>query len=237
MATVLKESRCFGGIVRQLTHASTATRTPMNFTVFLPPGASASTPVPVRGHAGLRNSAASPRGCRCVTLLCVCACSCHVTARCCTGCPGSRARTRTSSPRLARSVLLHSATLRLCALTQARGVPESTAKTILTTLDLVRVQLVAPPRTHDAALTVTDRCPGAGFYVNATRKPWSTNYNMYDYVTKVRWSYVSRTCTATLTRSPLAGTRSCLRCWPSMTSTQGGRRSAATPWAATVRSP
>jgi len=25
---------------------------------------------------------------------------------------------------------------------------------------------------------------GAGFYINATQKPWSAHYNMYDYVTK-----------------------------------------------------
>ena len=25
---------------------------------------------------------------------------------------------------------------------------------------------------------------GAGFYINATQKPWSKNYNMYDYITK-----------------------------------------------------
>ena len=25
---------------------------------------------------------------------------------------------------------------------------------------------------------------GAGFYVNATEKPWAQNYKMYDYVTK-----------------------------------------------------
>ena len=25
---------------------------------------------------------------------------------------------------------------------------------------------------------------GAGFYVNATKDPWATNYNMYDYITE-----------------------------------------------------
>ena len=25
---------------------------------------------------------------------------------------------------------------------------------------------------------------GAGFYVNATQSPWSTNYNMFDYITQ-----------------------------------------------------
>ena len=50
------------------------------------------------------------------------------------------------------------------------------------------IALVAPdtsPRGHDEIPTENDSYDfgtGAGFYVNATQAPWSTNYNMYDYV-------------------------------------------------------
>ena len=52
---------------------------------------------------------------------------------------------------------------------------------------------------HEIAVVVSDTSPrgknitnvddyklgfGAGFYLNATEKPWSKNYNMYDYITK-----------------------------------------------------
>ena len=47
MARVLKEIKCFGGVVRQLSHASAATKTQMGFTVFLPPAAQTQA-VPVR---------------------------------------------------------------------------------------------------------------------------------------------------------------------------------------------
>lgn len=35
------------------------------------------------------------------------------------------------------------------------------------------------PGIHDA----WDFGEGAGFYINATEKPWNTNFRMYDYIT------------------------------------------------------
>lgn len=126
--------------------------------------------------------------------------------RCCTGCQGSPALTRTSSPRQALSESLRSATWPWCAPTPALGAPGSKARTTRTTLAPVRAAgyalREAPPRclggypalgatvTRRAAVTlrvlVAGAASGAGFYVNATQQPWAANYNMFDYVTKVR---------------------------------------------------
>jgi S-formylglutathione hydrolase len=46
-ATLLKEWKCFAGVVRQFRHASLATKTDMTFTIYLPPQALEGTRVPV----------------------------------------------------------------------------------------------------------------------------------------------------------------------------------------------
>ena len=48
-ATLLKEWKCFAGVVKQFRHASSATKTDMTFTIYLPPQALAGSRVPVRG--------------------------------------------------------------------------------------------------------------------------------------------------------------------------------------------
>jgi len=47
MATVRGTMKMFGGVVKQLTHESKSTKTPMNFSVFMPPQAAAGAKVPV----------------------------------------------------------------------------------------------------------------------------------------------------------------------------------------------
>lgn len=44
------ENACFGGRLLRFVHQSKATKTPMTFTVFLPPQTSSDTPVPVKFH-------------------------------------------------------------------------------------------------------------------------------------------------------------------------------------------
>ena len=46
---------------------------------------------------------------------------------------------------------------------------------------------------------------GAGFYVNATQAPWSTNYRMYDYVTEELPAIASEFSTLDATRCSIAG--------------------------------
>ncbi|CAH0049081.1 unnamed protein product [Clonostachys solani] len=116
----------FGGRLLKLTHQSATTGTPMNFNLFIPPGASPSKPAPLLIY--LSGLTCTPE---------------NVTEK--------------------GFLTAHAGPLGIALLypdTSPRGT------------DL--------PGEHDAY----DFGSGAGFYIDATREPWSKNYRMESYVSK-----------------------------------------------------
>ena len=195
--------------MRQLTHHSTYTKTPMHFSMFLPSTASTTNKVPVR-HVGCHPwLPVHPHGGWCL-------------CRSCIGCLASRVRMRTSSPRPARSATPRHEAWRWYAQIPALAELASRARMTPTILGLVRGVLIHSPMVscrapRDTCSRDAMRSSGAGFFLNATQYPWSYNYHMYDYVREVG------RCVRMLRWLPLHHGRGCYVCVATGASVAAGR--------------